>query len=138
MGLVPPPGKIVNGSILFEGTDLLQLTEGEMRGVRGNRISMIFQEPMTSLSSMYTIGNQIMENILLHSNMSKQEARALTIKLLSEVGIPKPERLVNESLPPLRRDAPARHDRDGARLQSHPVDRRPRLWTSRPRPTFWI
>ncbi len=109
LNIVHPPGKIVSGEILFHrmfheenrsnGTvDIARLSpEGrEIRDIRGKEIAMIFQEPMTSLSSMYTIGNQIVENILLHSNMSQQEARTLSIKLLGEVGIPRPERLVDE------------------------------------------
>lgn len=111
LNIVHPPGKIVSGEILFHrmfhekegngsnGTvDIARLNPGgrEIRDIRGKEISMIFQEPMTSLSSMYTIGNQIMENILLHSNVSQQEARALSIRLLGEVGIPKPDRLVDE------------------------------------------
>jgi peptide/nickel transport system ATP-binding protein len=91
MGLVPPPGKIVSGSILFEGIDLLQLTEGGMRGVRGNRISMIFQEPMTSLNPVLTIGAQIMEVLQLHRKVPRREARRETLRLLNQVGIPAPE-----------------------------------------------
>jgi len=91
MGLVPPPGKIVSGSILFEGIDLLQLTEGGMRGVRGNRISMIFQEPMTSLNPVLTIGAQIMEVLQLHRKVPRIEARRETLRLLNQVGIPAPE-----------------------------------------------
>jgi peptide/nickel transport system ATP-binding protein len=91
MGLVPPPGEIVSGSILFEGTDLLHMTEGGMRGVRGNRISMIFQEPMTSLNPVLTIGAQIMEVLQLHRKVPRSKARQETLRLLNQVGIPAPD-----------------------------------------------
>ncbi|MBW8857880.1 MAG: ABC transporter ATP-binding protein, partial [Bradyrhizobium sp.] len=75
MRLVPdPPGRIVGGSVTLEGTDLLTLDEAEMRAVRGNRISMIFQEPMTSLNPVMRIGDQIVEAVRLHRNMSSKEA----------------------------------------------------------------
>ena len=75
MRLIPnPPGKIVGGQILFEGEDLLQKTEEEMRKIRGNKISMIFQEPMTSLNPVYTVGSQIAEAIILHQGLSKKDA----------------------------------------------------------------
>ncbi len=105
--IVHPPGKIVSGQILYtrrhgdgrgEVVDIAGLDPRgrRIRSIRGKEISMIFQEPMTSLSPMYTVGNQIMENILLHTQMTKKEARALSIELLDKVGIPKPERLVDE------------------------------------------
>ncbi|HEX7127851.1 MAG TPA: ABC transporter ATP-binding protein [Thermodesulfobacteriota bacterium] len=95
--LVPdPPGRIVGGQILFEGTDLLTLSNREMRKIRGNKISMIFQEPMTSLNPVFTIGSQIMEAILLHQKVSKREALDRTIEMLKLVGIASPERRVKE------------------------------------------
>jgi oligopeptide/dipeptide ABC transporter ATP-binding protein len=105
--IVHAPGKIVSGHILFdrhletgsyETVDIAKLNPRgrQIRNIRGKEISMIFQEPMTSLSPMYTVGNQIMENILLHTKLSKREARTLSIELLGKVGIPKPERLVDE------------------------------------------
>jgi len=105
--IVHPPGRIVSGEIiysqsmgdgLYEKVDIASLHPRgrRIREIRGKEIAMIFQEPMTSLSPMYTVGNQIMENILLHTTMTKREARALTIELLSKVGIPKPDRLVDE------------------------------------------
>jgi oligopeptide/dipeptide ABC transporter ATP-binding protein len=102
--IVHSPGRIVSGQILLEreggsGTvDIARLPSRgrEIRAIRGKDISMIFQEPMSSLSPMYTVGNQIAENILLHTRMSAREARALTVDLLGRVGIPKPERLVDE------------------------------------------
>jgi peptide/nickel transport system ATP-binding protein/oligopeptide transport system ATP-binding protein len=92
LGLIPiPPGRIVNGEILFDGRDLLQFGEKEMEKVRGNEISMIFQEPMTSLNPVFTIGDQIMEAILLHQGLHKTEARKKTIEILDRVKIPSPE-----------------------------------------------
>ncbi len=90
--LIPiPPGKILNGELLFEGRDLLTLEEREMERVRGNDISMIFQEPMTSLNPVFTIGNQIMEVLQLHQNLDKKEARRRAIEMLDKVKIPSPE-----------------------------------------------
>lgn len=97
MGLIPnPPGTIAEGEILFGGKDLTKLSQDEMRKIRGNRISMIFQEPMTSLNPVFTIGNQIDEAIMLHQNVSKEQARKRTLELLHEVGIPTPEVKVND------------------------------------------
>jgi oligopeptide/dipeptide ABC transporter ATP-binding protein len=86
-----PPAKIVNGEILFDGRNLLELTEEEMEKVRGNDIAMIFQEPMTSLNPVFTIGDQIIEAILLHQGLDKREARKRAIALLDRVRIPSPE-----------------------------------------------
>jgi peptide/nickel transport system ATP-binding protein len=94
--LVPsPPGRYENGSIHFGALSLLDLREAEMRKVRGKEISMIFQEPMTSLNPVYTVGAQIMEAILLHTDSSKAEAREKAIDLLHRVGIPSPESTVD-------------------------------------------
>ncbi len=90
--LVPEPtGKIVSGSIRFDGTNLLELHESQMRKIRGNRISMIFQEPMTALNPVFTIGNQIDETIKLHQKLSRPDRRQLAIALLKKVGIPEPQ-----------------------------------------------
>ena len=87
--LIPqPPGKIVDGEAWFEGQDLLQLKEDELRDIRGNRIAMIFQDPMTSLNPVLTIGRQITESLELHLNMSKDQSRKRAIQLLEMVGIP--------------------------------------------------
>jgi oligopeptide/dipeptide ABC transporter ATP-binding protein len=95
--LVPdPPGKIVDGRVLFNGTNLLELTEREMRAVRGNDISMIFQEPTTSLNPVFRVGNQIGAAIRLHRGVSKDEARAQAIDLLDQVGIPAPDKRVDD------------------------------------------
>ena len=90
--LIPtPPGKIVEGKIFFQGKDLLRLSEKEMRKVRGNKISMIFQEPMTSLNPVFTVGNQISEAIALHQGLKRKQALQKTIETLHLVGIPGPE-----------------------------------------------
>jgi peptide/nickel transport system ATP-binding protein len=86
-----PPGRIESGSVELEGRDLLQLPEREMRAVRGNHVSMIFQEPMTSLNPVYTAGWQIMEAVRLHQRKSRAQARARAVELLRLVGIPEPE-----------------------------------------------
>jgi peptide/nickel transport system ATP-binding protein len=97
MRLVPdPPGRIVGGSVSLEGTDLLTLDEAEMRAVRGNRISMIFQEPMTSLNPVMRIGDQIVEAVRLHRVMSAKEARNIAVEMLRLVRIPEPARRARE------------------------------------------
>lgn len=97
MGLIPnPPGRITKGEILFNGQDLTKLSQEKMRSIRGNQISMIFQEPMTSLNPVFTIGNQIDEALMLHEGMTKQQARVRTLELLNEVGIPTPHVKVND------------------------------------------
>jgi peptide/nickel transport system ATP-binding protein len=95
--LIPmPPGELAGGRTLFEGTDLLRLKAEEIRQVRGNRISMIFQEPMTSLNPVFTIGNQIMEAILLHQNVNPRQARERAAEMIDLVGIPDPRRRLEE------------------------------------------
>lgn len=89
--IASPPGKITQGEILFNGVDLLKLSESEMRKIRGNGISMIFQEPMTSLNPVFNVGDQIMETIVLHQKLNKKEAREKAIHLLHKVGIVNPE-----------------------------------------------
>ena len=97
MRLIPdPPGKITNGEILFQGTDLLHISEAEMRKIRGRYISMIFQEPMTSLNPVFQIGDQISEVLRLHEGMSRKGAWNQSIEMLKMVGIPAPERRVYE------------------------------------------
>ncbi|MCM2280375.1 MAG: ABC transporter ATP-binding protein [Bdellovibrionaceae bacterium] len=98
MRLIPtPPGKIESGEINFEGRNLLSLPEDEMRKIRGNDIAMIFQEPMTSLNPVFTIGNQIGEAIALHQkNLTKQDVRTKTIEMLKLVGIPEADKRVDE------------------------------------------
>ncbi|MBE3595118.1 MAG: ABC transporter ATP-binding protein, partial [Candidatus Carbobacillus altaicus] len=88
MGLIPnPPGKIVSGQVLFEGRDLVRLSEKDMQTIRGNRLAMIFQEPMTSLNPVFTIGFQLTEPLRIHQKMSKKEAEKRALALLELVGI---------------------------------------------------
>jgi peptide/nickel transport system ATP-binding protein/oligopeptide transport system ATP-binding protein len=97
MGLVPiPPGKIVGGEILFEGVNLLKLPESRMKKIRGNRISMIFQEPMTSLNPVFTVGNQVAEVIRLHQGLSRRETRDKVINMFGMVGIPAAESRITD------------------------------------------
>jgi len=94
--LIPiPPGQIVNGDIFFDGRSLLNLDEKEIQRVRGNDISMIFQEPMTSLNPVFTIGDQIMEVIILHQELDKTAARKRAIEMLDRVKIPSPDKMIN-------------------------------------------
>ena len=87
--LIPsPPGKVVGGEVFFEGRDLLKLSDDAIRSIRGNKISMIFQDPMTSLNPVLTVGRQISEALELHLGMDKKQARARSIELLELVGIP--------------------------------------------------
>jgi oligopeptide/dipeptide ABC transporter ATP-binding protein len=87
-----PPGRIIGGAIRFEGTDLLELSEAEMEGIRGNDIAMIFQEPMTSLNPLMTVGRQIAEPVALHQGLSLREATDRAVEILRRVHIPEPER----------------------------------------------
>ena len=97
MRLIPdPPGKIVDGEILFEGQDVLQLSMDEMRHIRGAKMSMVFQEPMTSLNPVLNLEKQLGETLQLHKGMTKQEARQESVELLARVGIPDPERRVRK------------------------------------------
>ncbi|MHB1315420.1 MAG: ABC transporter ATP-binding protein [Christensenellales bacterium] len=96
MRLLQSPGKIVGGSINFDGKDIVGLTVKELRKIRGNKIAMIFQDPMTSLNPVYTIGNQIAEPLRLHLHMNKTQATERTIELISSVGIPNPQRRVKQ------------------------------------------
>jgi len=95
--LIPwPPGKIVAGTITFDGQSLLGKTEAQMRRIRGNDIAMIFQEPMTSLNPVFTVGNQIVEAVKLHQKKSGDEARAIAVDVMRKVGIADPQRRVDE------------------------------------------
>src|SRR6185436_18871204 len=96
MGLVPPPGRIAGGQILFDGLDLLKIPPAQLRALRGDRISMIFQEPMSSLNPAFTIGDQIAEVLLNHKKYTRQKARAHAIEMLRRVRIPEPERRYGE------------------------------------------
>ena len=120
-----PPGRIDEGSITFDGKDLLKLSNNEMRTIRGNKISMIFQEPMTSFNPVFTIGDQIAEVLILHQKMDKKTARNKAIEMLDVHGHPGagaggkklPARAVG-------RHAAAGHDRHGAGLQARAAHRR--------------
>ncbi|HOO37580.1 MAG TPA: ABC transporter ATP-binding protein [Deltaproteobacteria bacterium] len=98
--LIPdPPGRIVKGRIIFEGTDLLKLDAQAIRDIRGNKISMIFQEPMTSLNPVFTIGDQIAEVVLLHQRhraSTKEQAKGIAVDMLKMVGIPSPDKRIND------------------------------------------
>ena len=96
MGLIRKPGRVTDGSIIFEGEDLSKKTTKEMDKIRGNKISMIFQEPMTSLNPVYRVGDQIVESILTHTKMNKKEARQHAIEMLRLVGIPSPEQRIKD------------------------------------------
>ena len=94
--IAQPPGRIADGEILFEGEDLVKKSEAQMRKIRGNDISMIFQEPMTSLNPVYTVGDQIAEAIVLHQNKNRRQAMKLAAEMLDLVGIPEPGKRVHE------------------------------------------
>ena len=101
MKLVPPPGRVEEGEVLLQNRDagernLLLLSEKEMRAVRGKEMAMIFQEPMTSLNPVFTVGDQVMEAILVHEPVGKREARSRTIELLRAVNIPDPETRIKD------------------------------------------
>lgn len=96
MGLIREPGKVTGGRIMFHGENLVGKSKKEMNKIRGDKISMIFQEPMTSLNPVYKIGDQIMESILTHMDLSKEEAKKLAVKMLDLVGIPSPEQRMED------------------------------------------
>ncbi|MFP7285762.1 ABC transporter ATP-binding protein [Shouchella clausii] len=93
MGLISAPGKVVAGEIEFNGNDLTAISDSEYRKLRGNELSMIFQEPLTSLNPLFTIGNQLSEVILLHQDVTKAEAKQQSINMLKKVGIPRAEQV---------------------------------------------
>ena len=95
MGLLQHPGRVVDGEILFQGEDILSYNKRQMRKVRGKEIAMVFQDPMTSLNPVYTVGNQIMEMILEHENMNRAQAKERAIEMLRLVGIPSPEKRIH-------------------------------------------
>jgi oligopeptide/dipeptide ABC transporter ATP-binding protein len=96
MGLIEEPaGKVVGGTIRFDGRDLLRESKSSLRAIRGNDISMIFQEPMSSLNPVLKIGEQLMEPLIVHLKMSKKQARARAVELIAEVGISRPEQIAN-------------------------------------------
>jgi len=96
MGLVQPPGRIAGGDILFKGRDLLTLPESDMRAIRGAEISLIFQEPMTALNPVFTIGDQIAEALLVHGRTTRREARSRVVELLENVRMPDAQARVDD------------------------------------------
>ena len=96
MGLIANPGKIIGGDLYFNGYHINEMSEKEMRKIRGNEVSIIFQDPMTSLNPVYTIGNQIMEVILLHTDKNKKEAKERARELLTLVGINEPDKRLKQ------------------------------------------
>lgn len=97
MRLIPePPGKTVDGEIIFKGENVLDMTDSQVRAMRGNRVAMIFQDPMTSLNPVYKVGRQIGESLRLHKGMSAKEARVRAVELLETVGIPHPDNRAND------------------------------------------
>lgn len=96
MRLIDSNGRIVNGEIVFDGKDISKIKDSEMNSIRGNDIGMIFQDPMTSLNPVFTIGDQLMEPLLKHKGMSKEEARKEAIEMLGLVGIPSPEKRMKQ------------------------------------------
>lgn len=96
MRLIEKPGKIVGGEINFEGINLITVPKTKMREIRGNRIAMVFQEPLTSLNPVFTVGNQLAESIKLHQKKSKKEAREIGIEMLRKVGIARPDKVYDQ------------------------------------------
>jgi len=96
LGLIQPPGVIKDGKVLFHGQDIRQMSDSELRQIRGNRIAMIFQDPMTSLNPVKRVGSQMIEVIRRHQKLSKAESRQRAIELLREVGIPSPEQRIDQ------------------------------------------
>jgi peptide/nickel transport system ATP-binding protein len=97
LGLIPqPPGRIVNGSIVLDGVDLTALSEAQMRAVRGRDVSMIFQEPMTALNPVFTIGNQMIDVLMFHRGLTRRQARAAAIEMLAKVSISAPDKRIDE------------------------------------------
>ncbi len=115
MGLTAHPGKLIGGNLEFNGHQIEKMTEKEMRKIRGNEISIIFQDPMTSLNPVYTIGNQIMEAVLLHTDKKKAQAKERAKELLELVGINEPEKR-------LRQYEAACYDCNGACLRAEASD----------------
>ncbi len=97
MGLIPsPPGRIAGGSIKLDGRELVGLSESELRGIRGREVAMIFQEPMTALNPVFTVGNQMIDVITRYKGLTRRQARASAIELLAKVGIPAPDQRIDE------------------------------------------
>ena len=125
MRLIPtPPGEIVSGKVTFDGNDIYALDDEEMRALRGRKIAMVFQEPMSALNPVFTVGSQIMDVLRTNLNMNKEEATERAIDLLQLVGIPSPEQTPSQLRARVfRRYAPARDACDGAELRPDILDR---------------
>ncbi len=123
MGLTAHPGKLVGGSLYFNGHQIEKMSEKEMRKIRGNEVSIIFQDPMTSLNPVYTIGNQIMEAILLHTDKKKAQARERAKELLELVGINEPEKRLKQYPHELSGGMRQSYDCDCAGLRAQTADR---------------
>ena len=126
MGLLPsPPARITGGSILYQGREVREMSDREMRALRGGEIGFVFQDPMTSLNPVFTVGYQLVEPIRAHLGLSKAAARERAAELLALVGIPDAAAAARRlSAPVLGRHAPAGDDRDGALLRPEAADRR--------------
>lgn len=125
MGLLGRGGAVIDGSVLFDGKNLLEMGEKELDEIRGNRITMIFQDPLTSLNPVFTVGNQITESIRKHLHLSKEEAAKRAESVLEKVGMPDAHAAMQKISPySIRRHAPACHDRHGPLLQSGSAHRR--------------
>jgi peptide/nickel transport system ATP-binding protein len=122
MGLLPKGSANVSGRVGFEGINLLDLTDGAMRDLRGDRLAMIFQEPMTSLNPAYTVGEQIAETLIRHRGLSRAQARAFAIELLRDVQIPRPNNVWTTIPTSFRRYAPTRDGRHRTGLRSTAPD----------------
>ncbi len=96
LGLISPPGRVAGGRAYFHGKDLLAMSKRELNKIRGDRIAMVFQNPLTSLNPAMTVGDQVGESLIIHRGMSKSEARMEVIKLLRDVGIPSPEQRISD------------------------------------------
>lgn len=97
LGLIPqPPGKIVGGEVFFNGQNLLEFTDEQMQKIRGNQIAMVFQEPMTSLNPVFTIGDQVQEAIMIHEELGESETHERSVQILNDVGIPSPEERLSD------------------------------------------
>ncbi len=126
MRLVPtPPGEITSGEVLFKGKNMIALEEEQMRKLRGDEISMIFQEPMTSLNPVYTVGSQIVEAVRIHRKLSRKQARERAIEMLRLVGIPSPDERVDSYPHQLSGGMRQRvDDRDGSFVRTFAAHRR--------------
>jgi len=118
IGLLEPPGRIASGEVRLNGLRIDNLPYEEMRKIRGREIGAIFQDPLTSLNPLYTVGQQLIETITTHLNMSTSKARTRAIELLASTGIPAPDRRIDPTAPVFGRHAPARRDR--ARAAAEP------------------